>query len=80
VTQDVTSISPATCAADIPITVTGAATGAECDVGLPSTITAGVNATCYVSATNTVQLRLCNGSGSASDPPSATYSVRVWNP
>jgi hypothetical protein len=67
---------------DTTVTVTGAATGAECLVGLPSGIAAniGVSITCYVSATNTAKLHVCNVTAAGITPTPGTYSVRVFNP
>jgi len=59
------------------ITVTGARTGDPCFVGPPSTGgAANSQFTCYVSASNTVTVKHCPA-GTASDPASATYNVRV---
>lgn len=81
ITTDVAVVGANACNADIPVTVTGAATGAECVVGMPPTTPALLQGTCFVSAANTAQLRICNGTAAASaDPASATYSVRVFNP
>jgi len=79
-TVDLASIAAGACAADQEITVTGAVTGAECIKGFPSTIPASLIGDCYVSAANTAQLRVCNNSAGAVDPPSLTYSVRTFNP
>jgi hypothetical protein len=78
-TQDFATINTDACATDVAVTVTGAAVNGECVVGPPAALSAGFIASCYVSATNTVQLRVCNN-GANIDPPSATYSVRVFNP
>lgn len=61
------------------ITVTGAAVGAECSPSLPPAMPAQVITTCHVESTNTVHLHICNF-GTAHDPASLTYSVRVFNP
>ncbi len=64
------------------ITVLGARTGDPCFVGAPNTLGydggAGLNATfsCYVSANDAVIIKHCPV-GTADDPPSASYSVRV---
>jgi hypothetical protein len=59
------------------ITVTGAATGDPCFVGPPSTGGAANSSfTCYVSAADTVTVKHCPA-GTASDPASASYAVRV---
>lgn len=74
------AITANACAADLSVTVTGAAVGAECVVGLPATVEAGILANCYVSAADTVKLRICNHTGASVTPASADYSVRVFNP
>lgn len=70
-----------TCEDSSAITVLGARTGDPCFVGIPSTLTAGGTGlhhsfTCYVSATNAVKVRAC-AVGTADDPGSVTYNVRV---
>lgn len=79
-TTDVARIAANTCAPDLTISVVGAAVGAECIAGLPATISPGVLGACFVAAKDTVKLRLCNTTTVASDPPSASYSIRVVNP
>lgn len=79
-TIDIASIAANVCATDSTITVTGAVTGAECIVGSPAALNAGLQQSCYVSAADTVKLRTCNNTAGAIDPASATYSVRVFNP
>lgn len=66
--------------ADTTITASSAVVGAECTVGTPATMTAGVHWNCYVSAAGTVTLRFCNETTSSKTPTSGTYSVRVFNP
>lgn len=64
------------------ITVRGARTGDPCFVGAPTTLGydggAGLNATftCFVSANDAVKVKHCPA-GTADDPPSASYQVRV---
>ena len=64
------------------ITVLGARTGDPCHVGAPTTLGydggAGLNATftCFVSANDAVKIKHCPA-GTADDPPSASYQVRV---
>jgi hypothetical protein len=63
------------------ITVTGAVVGAEVWVGGPSTLEAGLILYAYVSAADTVTLRVHNGTaGSITPAGSQTVSVRVLNP
>lgn len=62
------------------ITVTGAAVGDPCFVGLATptggTFTANSNFTCYVSEANTVLVRHCPA-GTAANPADAGYNVRI---
>jgi hypothetical protein len=76
---DLASIAANTCS-DTTMTVTGAATAAECVVGMPIAPQSGLNWGCYVSAADTVKLRVCNATTAPIDPPLQTYSVRVFNP
>lgn len=63
--------------AQLTMTVTGAATGDAVFIGLPSTINTGLVATGFVSATNTVAIRLHNTSGGSIDPASSTFRAVV---
>lgn len=70
-----------TCTDSSAVTVTGAVAGDACSVGPPVTVNGagtGLNSTfsCYVSAANTVLVRHC-AAGTADDPASATFFVRV---
>lgn len=65
-----------TCVDSAGITLTGAQAGDPCFVGAPTTIAANTSFTCYVSAADTVKIRYCPA-GTAADPPSGTYFVRV---
>lgn len=70
-----------TCEDSTGITVTGAVAGDACFVGPPTTISGagtGLHSsfTCYVSAADTVKVRHC-AAGTADNPASATYYVRV---
>jgi hypothetical protein len=61
------------------ITVTGAVVGSEVAVGGPSTLEAGLLLYAYVSATNTVTLRVANNTAGNITPAAAqTFSVRVF--
>lgn len=64
--------------ADLTITVTGAAVGAEVVMGFPAAPAAGIVFNAFVSATNTVTIRASNITATAIDPASATYSVLVF--
>lgn len=60
------------------ITVTGAAVGAPCIVGVPvAAAVTGASFTCYVSATDTVKIRFM-AQGAAIDPASGTFTVRTF--
>jgi hypothetical protein len=61
----------------LTITVTGAAVGDVVHLGPPSTIEAGLTWSGFVSATNTVTIRLHNTSGGAVNPASATWRAAV---
>lgn len=62
------------------ITVTGAAVNDGCVVGPPATMPcAHCWLSCYVSAADTVKVRLC-AHGASGNPASATYSVRTLDP
>lgn len=63
--------------ASLTITVTGAATGDAVLLGPPSTTNAGLIWEGYVSATNTVTIRLGNCTNAAIDPASATWRATV---
>lgn len=58
------------------ITVTGAALGDFCEVAAPYDLQ-DIVATCYVQATDTVEIRLQNESGSTVDLASGSWKVRV---
>lgn len=63
--------------AELTITCTGAAAGEAVSIGPPSNLNAGLQVTGYVSATNTVTVRVYNSTGSAVDPASATWKAMV---
>lgn len=63
--------------ASLTATVTGAATGDFVIVSPPGNFGAGLLAFGFVSAANTVTVRLINGSGSTVDPASATWGIAV---
>lgn len=72
-----------TCEDSTGITVTGAVAGDACFVGPPTTISGagtGLHSsfTCYVSAADTVKVRHC-AAGTADNPASATFYVRVFS-
>lgn len=78
-TVDVASIASHACGT-VTITVTGAVVTADVACGPPGAFPSGLSATCYVSATDTVIMRLCNNLSTAVDPPSLVYSARTFNP
>lgn len=57
------------------VTVTGAAVGDACDVGIPAAPGNG-SFTCYVSAANTVKGHFCP-SGTATNPASGSYRYYI---
>lgn len=63
--------------AELTLTVTGAQAGKSVMLGPPAAIEAGLIWCGYVSATNTVTIRIYNMSGGAVDPASATWNARV---
>lgn len=64
--------------ADLTITVTGAAVNDPVALGVPNgSVLANCDFTAWVSATNTVTVRLNNYSAIAKDPPSGTFKVVV---
>ncbi len=58
-------------------TVTGAATGDFALAAPPGNLTAGLVHSAFVSAANTVTIRLVNGTAGAIDPASATWGIAV---
>jgi hypothetical protein len=59
------------------MTVTGAATGDDVTVHTTN-LEAGIMPYAWVSAANTVTVRLMNYTASAIDPVARTFRVRVW--
>lgn len=59
------------------ITVTGASTGDNVAPGWPSALNTGLSGVMYVSAANTVTVRVFNWSGAAVDPDELTYAVAI---
>ena len=76
-TLDFPSIAAQTCDESLTITVTGAATGNVVSLGPPSGFENGLSATGYVSASNTVKVRLCNVTSGSIDPASASWRAMV---
>lgn len=65
---------------NLTITVTGAVTGSEVALGPPATLETGLVPFAFVSAADTVNVRVCNHTSGAIDPASATYSARTFAP
>lgn len=78
-TLDFASIAAAT-TANLTITVTGAAVNDAVLLGPPATLEAGLVATGYVSAANTVTVRVANVTAGAIDPASATWRATIFQP
>lgn len=79
-TLDFTSVSANSVGTPLTVAVLGAAAGDLVILGPPSGITAGLMWSGFVSAANTVSIRLFNGTGSGIDPASAVWSVTVLKP
>lgn len=61
----------------LTLSVTGAVTGKPVILGAPSAIEAGLTWSGYVSAPDTVTVRVHNGSGGSVAPATATWTVMV---
>lgn len=77
-TLDFPSIS-ANSAEALTITVTGAAVGDSVFLGLPAAFEDDLTAVGWVTAADTVTVRVLNNSGGAIDPASATFRATVFN-
>lgn len=75
-TLDFPSIAAGT-VAELTVTVTGAVAGDSVTIGPPVTLNAGLMASGFVSAANTVTVRVFNGTAAAVDPVSAGWKVNV---
>jgi len=62
---------------ELTITVTGAATGDFAIVSAPAALESGLTFSAFVSAADTVKIRLHNNSGGAVDPASASWKATV---
>jgi hypothetical protein len=62
---------------ELTVTVTGAAVGNAVQLAPPSSIESGLTWSGYVSAADTVTVRVVNATGGAIDPASATWGVIV---
>lgn len=65
-------------AADLTITVTGAAVGDAVALGVPAAFEAGLTAFGFVSAANTVTVRVVNNTAGAVDAASGTFRATVF--
>ena len=59
------------------LSVTGAATGDHVSAGWPTALETGLIGSMFVSSADTVAVRLCNFSGAAVDPASATFKAAI---
>ncbi len=71
------SIPTGGCSSDLTVSVAGANTGDAVAPGWPAGLPSGILGIMLVSSSNTVSVRLCNLSGSAVQPPSATYRATI---
>jgi hypothetical protein len=62
---------------ELTITVAGATIGSSCSCAPNTTVEAGLSWSCYVSAANTVTVRLSNVSAGVIDPASKSWKVTV---
>jgi hypothetical protein len=71
------AIAAGACAADLTFPLPGAAAGNPVAPGWPGGLEAGLIGNMRVSAANTIAVRLCNLSGGAVSPASATYTGTI---
>ncbi len=71
------NIPASACSPDLTLNVTGANTGDAIAPGWPAGLPSGLLGLMVVSTSNTVSVRLCNLSGSALQPPSASYRATI---
>jgi hypothetical protein len=71
------AIAAGACAADLTFPLPGAAAGNSVAPGWPGGLEAGLIGIMRVSAANTIAVRLCNLSGGAVSPASATYTGTI---
>jgi hypothetical protein len=71
------SIASGGCASELTFALPGAITGDSVAGGWPATLPAGFTGMMRVSAANTIGVRLCNFSGTASAPPSDTFRATI---
>lgn len=63
---------------DLTITVTGAAAGNTCSIGLATTLGTGVLTSCWISAANTCTVRACDVTSANGNPAAQTIRCDVW--
>lgn len=73
---DFSSIPDGTCASNT-FSLSGAATADYVNPLIPAGINDGVDVNIFVSATNTIKVKLCNLSGAAYDPGSLTFGAQI---
>lgn len=73
---DVTSITSGRCV-DSTFTMTGAAVSDAVAPRWPATLEGGLAGTMFVSATNTIKVRLCNNTAASVDPINQTYGATI---
>lgn len=76
-TIDPAALADGACATAGTITVTGAATGDNVAPGWPSTLNSGIIGAMFVTASNTVTVRICNWSGASVDVASSTFKAAI---
>lgn len=74
----VTPLADLTCTSQT-LAFSGASTGAAVSPRIPATLQSGLIAMALIAATNTLQIRVCNLSGAAVTPISATYGASLIN-
>lgn len=61
-----------------PVTVNGAALGGRPTIGMDFEPPEGITISAKISASNAVKVQVCNATGSSYNPPSALYTVGVY--
>lgn len=77
-TLDFGSTASGACS-ELTITVAGAVANDTVTLGPPAAIEAGLTWSGFVSAADTVTVRVCNPTGGAIDPASATWRADIWS-
>src|SRR6266403_2080421 len=73
-------VAPNNCVTLAPVTFSGASDGDTIALGVKNALTSGGNLTyfAWVSATNTVSVKVCNPHGTSNSPLSGTIRVDIW--